>query len=199
MISIFPTILHDFKSSDYNKEELVNFCYSEKKRYPEGMEGRSNYGNSWHSSDHYMEEDNLISSIIFSSINSYFNDREILKEESQYCISNAWVNINSKGGSNSIHYHPGSSLSGVFWINVPKDSGELVFKNPNNFVEASTLSRYADHLTASFNKYETFYLEPKEGYMVLFPSHIQHLVRENKSNEDRIAISFNIVIKYSQD
>ena len=77
MISIFPTILHDFKSSDYNKEELVNFCYSEKKRYPEGIKGRSNNGNSWHSSDHYMEEDNLLSSILLSSPGKTMVIREI--------------------------------------------------------------------------------------------------------------------------
>ena len=195
MLTIFPTILHDFKSTDYSKKELVNFCYSEKKKYPAGMEGRSNYGNSWHSSDHYMEEDNLISSIIFSSINSYFDNRKILKEGSQYCISNAWININSKGGSNGLHYHPGSSLSGVFWINVPKDSGNIVFRNPNTFIERSTIRAYTDHLVASLNKDEIFYIEPQEGYMVLFPSHIQHMVKENMSNKDRISVSFNIHIK----
>ena len=195
MITIFPTILHDLKSIDYNKKELLNFCYSEKKKYPEGLEGRSNIGNSWHSSDHYMGEDNLISSILSSSISSYFIDNKIFKEKIQYCISNAWININAKGGSNALHDHPGASLSGVFWINAPKDSGNIVFKNPHNFVESSTLPRYADHLSASFNKYQSFYLEPKEGYMVLFPSHIQHNVNENLSNEDRISISFNLQIK----
>tara|TARA_Y100001963_G_scaffold91111_1_gene125577 strand:- start:75 stop:659 length:585 start_codon:yes stop_codon:yes gene_type:complete len=194
MITIFPTILHDFKSLEYNKKELLNFCYSEKKKHPAGLQ-RSNQGNSWHSSDQYMEGNNLISSILFSSINSYFVDKKILKEGSEYCISNAWININSKGGSNSLHYHPGSSLSGVLWINVPKDSGELEFKNPNTFIEFSTMRAYNDDLTASFNKYESFYLEPKEGYMVLFPSHIHHKVKENMSNKDRISISFNIHIK----
>ena len=194
MITIFPTILHDFKSIDYNKKELVNFCYSEKKKHPEGIE-RSNKGNSWHSSDHYMEEDNLLSSILLSSIDNYFASNKIFKEKMQYCILNAWININSKGGSNALHDHPGASLSGVFWINAPKDSGNIVFRNPNSFTEASTLDGYADHLTASFNKYQSFYLEPKEGCMVLFPSHIQHRVRENRSNKDRISMSFNILIK----
>ena len=195
MITIFPTILHDFKSIDYSKKELVNFCYHEKKKYPAGMEDRSNRGNSWHSLDHYMGENNLISSILFSSINSYFVDKKILKEGSQYCISNAWININSKGGSNVFHDHPESSLSGVFWINVPKDSGKIIFRNPNRFIESSTLRVYTDNLTKSLNKNHLFYLEPREGYMVLFPSHIQHMVEENMSNKDRISISFNISIK----
>ena len=195
MITIFPTILHDFKSIDYNKKELLNFCYSEKKKHPEGIEGRSNRGYSWHSRDYNMEEDNLLSSILLSSIDNYFAANKIFKEKIQYGISNAWININSKGGSNALHDHPGSSLSGVFWINAPKDSGNIVFTNPNSFTEASTLYGYADHLTKSLNKYETFYLQPQEGYFILFPSHIQHRVRENRSNKDRISMSFNILIK----
>ena len=30
--------------------------------------------------------------------------------------------------------------------------------------------------------------------MVMFPAHLQHRVEENKSDEDRISISFNISI-----
>ena len=30
--------------------------------------------------------------------------------------------------------------------------------------------------------------------MIVFPSHLQHQVMENKSNEDRISISFNITL-----
>ena len=142
MRPIFPTILHDFKSSDYNKKELLNFCYNEKKKYPVGLQ-RSNQGNSWHSSDHYMREDNLISSILSSSISSYFIDNKIFKEGINFYFRNAWININAKGGSNALHDHPGASLSGVFWINAPKDSGNIVFKNPHNFAESSTLPRYS--------------------------------------------------------
>ena len=188
---IFPTILHHFDAINFNKRELVDFCYSEKKKYPVGVE-RSNEGNSWHSKDNYMSGNNLISSILFSSINSYFVNKKILKEGSQYCISNAWININSKGGSNALHNHPSSALAGVFWVKIPKDSGNLVFKNPHSFVENSTLTRYSDQLTSSSNKYESYYLEPQEGQFVLFPSHIHHKVRENLSDKDRISISFNL-------
>ena len=31
-----------------------------------------------------------------------------------------------------------------------------------------------------------------EGGMILFPSHLAHRVNENKSDEDRISIAFNI-------
>ena len=32
-----------------------------------------------------------------------------------------------------------------------------------------------------------------EGRMMIFPSHLEHEVTQNKSNEDRISISFNTI------
>ena len=34
--------------------------------------------------------------------------------------------------------------------------------------------------------------QPKEGMLVLFPSYLQHSVNVNKTDEERIVISFNI-------
>ena len=39
-----------------------------------------------------------------------------------------WININSKGGSNVPHTHPGAKYSGVFYIKVPQEmKGEIFF------------------------------------------------------------------------
>ena len=35
-------------------------------------------------------------------------------------------------------------------------------------------------------------IKPEEGLLVLFPSYLHHSVDVNRSNEDRIVISFNI-------
>ena len=32
----------------------------------------------------------------------------------------------------------------------------------------------------------------KTGKIIIFPSHLHHLVEENKSNDDRISVSFNL-------
>ena len=36
---------------------------------------------------------------------------------------------------------------------------------------------------------------PREGQLLVFQSWFQHLVKENRSDQDRISISFNIMIK----
>ena len=34
----------------------------------------------------------------------------------------------------------------------------------------------------------------KEGKMIIFPSHLEHSVNENLSDQDRISVSFNLII-----
>ena len=36
--------------------------------------------------------------------------------------------------------------------------------------------------------------DPVEGMMMMFPSDLLHGVEENKSNKDRISLSFNILV-----
>ena len=38
----------------------------------------------------------------------------------------------------------------------------------------------------------TYYFRPMEGRLLIFPSSLEHEVKENKSNEDRISVPFNL-------
>ena len=51
---------------------------------------------------------------------------------------------------------------------------------------------YIDEFQKQTNCYYDYKYEPKEGAMIIFPAHLIHKVEENKSNEDRISVSFNI-------
>ena len=42
------------------------------------------------------------------------------------------------------------------------------------------------------NVFQSYYFNSTEGRILVFPSHLNHHVQENKSNEDRISVSFNI-------
>ena len=44
----------------------------------------------------------------------------------------------------------------------------------------------------------TYYFVPKEGTILIFPSSLEHEVKENKSNEDRISFSFNVQLIHEQ-
>jgi len=196
MLPIFPILLHKFIVDDYDsniRKELINYCYNERNNNPKGLK-RSNKGNSWHSSDNQMDTENIASKTLLSSISNYFNKQNIFKEGTLFKISNAWININSIGGSNKLHNHPDSNLSGVFWVKIPKNSGNIIFHDSNNFMESILLSTYSHKMKSFTNKYPSFWVNPTEGVITIFPSHLMHEVEENlnEKNEDRISISFNM-------
>ena len=39
---------------------------------------------------------------------------------------------------------------------------------------------------------------PSEGKILIFPSSLEHEVKKNESNEDRISYSFNLVLKHEK-
>ena len=54
------------------------------------------------------------------------------------------------------------------------------------------IKSYSDDFKRDTNYYHNYSFIPNEGLLVLFPSHLQHDVEVNKSDEDRISVSFNL-------
>ena len=48
-------------------------------------------------------------------------------------------------------------------------------------------------------QYHSFDLQPVEGRILIFPAHLLHEVGENKSNQDRISVSFNLKLNKNQE
>jgi uncharacterized protein (TIGR02466 family) len=83
-------------------------------------------------------------------------------------------------------------LSGVFWIKIPENSGNLEFINPNNYQEGLLTDTLPNDVATKHNFFNTLIVSPREGSLIIFPSHIFHNVTENKCDEDRISIAFNL-------
>jgi uncharacterized protein (TIGR02466 family) len=103
-----------------------------------------------------------------------------------------WINVNKKSDYNTAHVHPGSLISGVLWIKTPEKCGLLKFLSPNHFNESILVENVDDEIKVNHNYSPHFTFNPKAGTMILFPSHLYHLVEPNESDEDRISIAFNL-------
>ena len=103
-------------------------------------------------------------------------------------IPQMWINVNKKNDWNIIHSHGQYTLSGTYYVKVPEDSGKIVFRDPrpaainNNF------------FVNRFDKGEFRRIKPVEGLLILFPSYLDHFVEPNNADEDRISISFDVVV-----
>lgn len=191
-LSIFPC---PFFNLDTNPEfgeirnELIDFCYNERENDPIG-EHRSNY-NSWHSIS-YKDQERFqkYRNFIENSLKQ-FSDKFLL-EQSKLILTSAWININGKNSSNSVHNHPGCDLSGCLWIKSTKNSGSIRFENPNHFSQFKLINHCNFETKSKISFSDYYWFKPIEGQMLLFPSEIRHCVLENMDDEDRISIAFNL-------
>jgi uncharacterized protein (TIGR02466 family) len=106
-------------------------------------------------------------------------------------LTSAWLNVNdSRQCMLSEHVH-GDVFSGVFYLYTPEGSGKLVIQNPaiNKMWQGCSLTSSKNQFTG-----ESIRIEPVEGNIILFPSYLPHSVETNNHDEERISISFNLIV-----
>jgi uncharacterized protein (TIGR02466 family) len=103
-------------------------------------------------------------------------------------ITNSWMTCSTKGYHTQVHHHESSDISGIYYYNTNGVDGNLYFRSPTKYMEISKIFKY------SSNEYSTqdFQITPVTGMMILFPSWLDHGVRTNVTDSERISISFNI-------
>ena len=200
MDKIFPYNVFKFTIEDFENlnKNLISEIYNLKNKDEKGIH-RSNKEGGWHSQlfhthkDKFPEDEYPNLGKLRKLISDYFN-REISTIDKDIEIDNMWVNINKKDSYNSIHDHQNSFYSGVYYVRVPENSGNIYFYNPEIwFTDA------IDNPELFLNKkYETEKIEynSKEGDLYFFVCNLPHGVDKNLSNNDRISISFNINFGY---
>ena len=185
---IFPTPIHQFDVNGFSeiKDELIDYAYDFNKKDPIGV-SISNRG-GWQSKGFdIINEDDVLQLFLINCLSNFPPIKKSVELRGY-----AWININKPGDYNIKHVHPTNNLSGVLWIKCLENSGDIVFDSPNNFESFLENKSYDDDFKKSNFIDDSYHCYPTEGRMIVFPSHLQHHVQENKSNEDRISVSFNI-------
>ena len=107
----------------------------------------------------------------------------------------SWGLVHKKGHYSPKHYHRNAWLSGIYYFQVNKNSGNLeVFDNPpygwtcNSMAPFDAVNEYN-----ALNSTE-YAFEPNPGDIFIFPAHLHHQSYMNNSDEDRICISFNYTL-----
>ena len=188
--NLFPSSIHRLEIDNFDdyKEQLIKETYKERDEDPVGR-SVSNIGGWQSNQTHIIDcKSETLKNIIMSSVS------KLPMSGNLSCTIEGWKNINEPGNFNIPHSHPRSHLSGVLWIKIPKNSGNIVFESPEIFNRYQELDSYSDESKFDSNNYMTYYFTPKEGNILIFSSNLQHEVNENKSNEDRISYSFNVTL-----
>jgi uncharacterized protein (TIGR02466 family) len=105
-------------------------------------------------------------------------------------LGNMWANLNYPGGSNAMHIHPNSLWSGAYYVAAESTSGNIYFEDPRA-VSLMTMPRRTTEQPV--NERRIIDSLPQAGRLIMFPSWVNHGVRENLSGKNRISVSFNFL------
>ena len=107
----------------------------------------------------------------------------------QVACKESWFNYGLKHSYQEYHIHAHCHITGVYYIETPKDSGDIVFRTNKNM--------YPIELEVDNNIYtaRTRSITPQKGNLILFPADVEHMVEMNKTDNPRISLSFNFIIE----
>ncbi|MFW2831337.1 TIGR02466 family protein [Sphingomonas sp. ID0503] len=112
-----------------------------------------------------------------------------------------WANINEPGHSNQTHWHPGSFLSLVYYVDDGYGGsqdralgGELVFVDPRMpYLRMRMPELRHAQADGSVEEQETW-VRPYSGLLIAFPSFLGHSVRPYAGSGQRVSIAINMVV-----
>tara|TARA_Y100000004_G_C8852770_1_gene385482 strand:- start:205 stop:810 length:606 start_codon:yes stop_codon:yes gene_type:complete len=145
--------------------------------------------NTSHNTNYILNKDEFFKPLLNKILNEsklYLNK---MGYDDNFCnkiyIESSWFNIGKKNDNLVKHIHPGSLLSGAYYIECDNINDKIFFFGdddmtlpPKNFNE----------LSSKFMSYSCL-----PGSLLLFKSNINHCTNKQNSNE-KITVSFNINI-----
>lgn len=115
----------------------------------------------------------------------------------------AWPNVNRLGDYHDPHNHPHAYLSGTYYVAVPESRAKLRTRDD---VRPGCISFYDPRASANMTAIKgdgqieaEYTVSPKPGEILLWPAFLLHFVHPNLSEEPRLSISFNVVLKRSAE
>ncbi|WP_395830305.1 TIGR02466 family protein [Elstera sp.] len=108
--------------------------------------------------------------------------------ERKLVLDSLWINVLEPGGFHSGHIHPGSVISGTYYVSVPDGAGAITFEDPRlpRMMAAPPKKKKAARDQQAFVS-----VAPTPGSLLLWESWMHHAVPLNRADAERISISFN--------
>lgn len=112
----------------------------------------------------------------------------------------AWANLNRFGDYHNLHNHPHSWLSGTYYVQVPEARTDLPGRSDR---DPGAISFFDPRAQANMNAIRgdgqvdpEYRVVPEAGELMLWPAFLHHLVHPNLGKDDRVSISFNVVLRW---
>ena len=112
-------------------------------------------------------------------------------------MAQAWCNVNFKNNWNVIHNHGQYNFSAVYFVQKPKESGELFFRDPRAGLTAFW-GDWADQIYKMYGQNAILSRNFMKGDLIIFPGYLDHFVEPSQSDEPRISIAADLNLIYHE-
>tara|TARA_B110000971_G_C20024530_1_gene508095 strand:- start:62 stop:1306 length:1245 start_codon:yes stop_codon:yes gene_type:complete len=178
------------KNKNISKKDILDICYKVKTIWePSSRVTRGGFQAIDNIFDTKNYEITNLNKTIKNEVSNFFKkfkykkDLVVKNKPKKYKIRAWFVQLMSQGFQKS-HIHPTAWLSGVFYLNVPKN----LKKNQG----ALKLAQYGYDYPKKKGMKE-FFFKPKNYDLIIFPSSLFHSTIPFVSNESRCVIAFDVI------
>lgn len=132
----------------------------------------------------------IILEYFIKGCNAIARERNWDIREQEVSLQNYWVHATPPGEITQHHDHKPGVLSGVYYVDKPENSGDLVFVdvNPYHAYRPAVLPGTSDPISRP-----EITMPADNGTMLVFPSWLPHRVPRNDSDRRRVSVSFNAI------
>jgi len=176
LLGLFPTAVEIFSEVPITKKDTETLL---------NINGyHNNTGNLITNEDYVLEKTPSLKRTLEKCIKQFVIKTYQPINDIEFPITQSWLNVTKKGMHHHTHLHANSYISGVLYLKtIPDDR--------INFMRQDLFSVIFD-----IEKYNTFnsqlrWVTVNDYDLLLFPSSLTHGVDINKTEEDRISLSFN--------
>jgi len=107
----------------------------------------------------------------------------------------SWVNKHRPGERANRHGHTNSMFTGCLYLDVPDDSGNIIFEASYNHATWNTGTLEPGTWENNILNSRIWQIVPERGMIVCFPAHVDHYTGYNESTQDRYSLGFNVMMK----
>lgn len=106
-------------------------------------------------------------------------------------LDSFWINVLEPGGQHGSHIHPGSVISGTYYVALPEGAAGLKLEDPRlGYMMGAPAQKSA--VKAQNKRFVD--VVPKPGMVLMWESWLRHEVPVSRAKTRRISISFNYAL-----
>lgn len=124
----------------------------------------------------------VFSAVLHSHLKEYM---DIIGFNMRPYMVTSWFSLFQKHQYGQVHNHGNADVSGCYYVETSGNDGDLFFEDPR--LAHDTNYVFGGRYMSGRRGYK-----PKVGQMIMFPGYLQHGIKTNVGDADRVSLSFNI-------